>query len=118
GLGHLWQLAAEDHETGRPVVILRGELPEMAEALLLEEEAPPVEAAADDDLMPAFDTPATAVPVAQAQATPAAAPWPSVGWELALLEKASHPALPGVIETFADGSNEYLIEEVPQGSLL
>src|SRR5207253_2843393 len=44
--------------------------------------------------------------------------WPSVAWELALLEKARHPALPAVIETFADGQYEYLVEEVPQGSLI
>ncbi len=106
---------AVDHGAGgRPVVIVRGALPEMAEALLLEDEASVPEAVlADDDLMPAFDE---AMPVAKVEASGPA--WPSVGWELALLEKVSHPALPAVIETFADGQYEYLVEEVPQGSLI
>src|SRR5207248_2920816 len=80
-----------DHETGQPVVIIRGELPEMAEALLLEEEVQPVEAEAGDELLPSFDAPAP--PVAQPPAAAAGPLWPSVAWELALLEKARHPAL-------------------------
>jgi protein phosphatase len=106
---------ATDHQTGGPVVVVRGALPEMAEALLLEEDVQPVEVA-EEDFMPGFDAP---VPVAQVQAPAgSAATWPSVGWELALLEKARHAALPAVLDNFADGSFEYLVEELPQGRVL
>ena len=104
-----------DHESGQPVIIVRGALPEMAEALFLDEEAPAAEVS-EDDLMPSFDTPA--LPVAQVAATPAGPVWPSVAWELALLEKARHPALPAILDNFADGTHDYLIEEAPQGRIL
>ena len=43
---------------------------------------------------------------------------PAPGWEKALLEKANHPALPRVVDSFVEGSTEYLIEEVPAGRCL
>jgi protein phosphatase len=104
-----------DHgDGGRPVIIVRSPVPEMAEALLIEEEAGAADAGlSEDDLMPGFDEP---MPMAKVEG--GGPTWPSVAWELALLEKAQHPALPAVLETFADGQYEYLIEEAPQGSLI
>jgi protein phosphatase len=104
-----------DHSTGQPVIILRGGLPEMmAEAVLLEEDAPVAAVeASEDDFMPSFDEP---MPVAKIES--GGSVWPSVGWELALLEKAKHPAVPGIIESFADGTYEYLVADCPQGRIL
>src|SRR5262249_28879100 len=48
----------------------------------------------------------------------AAPPWPSVAWEKAVLEKALHPALPRVLDTFTEGEYEYLVEEAPAGRSL
>ncbi len=114
--GNVTRFRAIDHGAGgRAVVIVRGALPEMAEVLLLEDEVPVAAAVEEDEFIPTFDTPAAA-PVAEIQ--PVSASWPSVGWELALLEKAHHPTLPAVLDTFADGTYEYLVEDCPEGASL
>ena len=44
--------------------------------------------------------------------------WPGVAWEHRVLSAASHLALPRVIDRFADGEREYLVEEMPLGRTL
>jgi serine/threonine protein phosphatase PrpC len=44
--------------------------------------------------------------------------WPGIAWESHLLEKARHPFLPRVVDSFVDGEDEYLVETVPVGSSL
>jgi serine/threonine protein phosphatase PrpC len=52
-------------------------------------------------------------------ATAAEAPvWPSLGWELALLEKTNNPNLPRLFDHFVEDGFEYLVEEVPVGQSL
>ncbi len=105
---------ALDHGTGTPapVMILRGEVPEMS-AVLLDEAEPVVPLEEGDDYLPSFDEPAAAAPVAAVAST-----WPSVAWEQGLLENARHPALPTVIDTFVEDKYEYLVEEIPAGQNL
>src|SRR5207248_8567166 len=45
-------------------------------------------------------------------------PFPSPAWEEQALRLAGHPFLPQVIDSFADGGFEYLVEEVPAGRSL
>jgi serine/threonine protein phosphatase PrpC len=54
----------------------------------------------------------------QAEAVPLEPVWPSIAWERALLEKLRHPALPRVLDAFAEDGFEYLVEELPVGQLL
>jgi serine/threonine protein phosphatase PrpC len=42
-------------------------------------------------------------------------PWPNVLWERTVLDKALHPSLPCVLESFAEEGHEYLIEEALGG---
>jgi protein phosphatase len=121
--GTVSRFRALDHGAGTgqpvPVTILRAPLPEAAELLVTEEDLASVTADDGDDqeILPNFEesllggTPEA--PVAEATAS-----WPGIGWELALLEKAGHPALPRVVENFAEGGYEYLVEEVPTGRSL
>jgi protein phosphatase len=44
--------------------------------------------------------------------------WPSLAWERTVLEKAAHPVLPRILDSFVDGGFEYLVEELPAGQLL
>jgi len=101
-----------DHGTGKPtpVIILRGEVPEMSAVLLDEvEEVVPVEEN-DEEFMPTFEGPSSPPPVAAVGSA-----WPSLAWEQALLENAKHPSLPIVIDSFVEEKYEYLVEEIPAG---
>jgi protein phosphatase len=114
-----------DHGSGKavPVTIVRMAVPETAEILVAEEVGPggptgPTSGEENGDeveILPDFDAPALAAPVAAVAAGPA---WPGVAWEEALLEKVGHPSLPQMIESFVDGGFEYLILEVPEGRSL
>jgi len=99
-----------DHGNGqaRPVIIVTA-IAQTAETL----EMPVAEvASADDDIMPTFEDPVVLSDF------PQGASWPSIGWEKAILEKAEHPAVPGLVDHFVDGEREYLIEEVVAGRTL
>jgi serine/threonine protein phosphatase PrpC/serine/threonine protein kinase len=107
-----------------PVVILRQALPPAApgaDAPGSPAEAEPVAALPVDDsedLLPSFDVeiPPLAQPVTEKmEGRPA---WPSIAWELNLLNTLDNPALPAVVAHFTDEANEYLVEEVPQGQSL
>jgi serine/threonine protein phosphatase PrpC len=96
-----------------PVVIVCAALPAMVEPEAIDV---PLSADGDDegsaeDIMPTFED---AVPVA---AVTGAVAWPSLGWERNLLEP-DHPALPRLLDAFAEGGFDYLIEELPQGRVL
>jgi protein phosphatase len=110
-----------DHaEEGRPVpvVILQQELPQIAVALPVEEEAPPPPDAAEGDngeeeFLPDFDAGLLAVaPVTAPLERPL---WPSVAWEAGLLRGLEHPGLPAVLAAFVEDGCEYAVEEVPEG---
>lgn len=101
-----------DHTTGQAVVIVAAPLPEV---VLPVAEAAPVAVVSDDEIMPGFDDD---VPVAMAVGDDGGAPWPSIAWEKALIEKADHPVLPKIIEQFSDNNTEYLVLEAPVGMSL
>jgi protein phosphatase len=101
-----------DHSTGEAVVIVVSAAT-IAEAPIAE--AAPVAAIADDEILPGFDDD---IPVATPVLVSGDANWPSVAWEKALLENANHPVLPGVLDQFAEGVNEYLVVEAPDGTSL
>jgi protein phosphatase len=98
-----------------PVVILCA--PKAAEEEVLSAE--PVEVAeaepVDAEILPSFDEPVAVVNVEPDPSSPA---WPSIGWEMALLARANHPGLPAVKDHFVEAGVEYLVEEVPTGTLL
>ena len=99
-----------DQTNGHPVVIVSAAILEAVVA-----EAAPVAAVfAEDDIMPGFDD---EIPMATAVAVVADA-WPSVAWEKSLLEKANHPALPSVLDSFQENTTEYLVIEWPLGESL
>src|SRR5262249_24859741 len=102
-----------DHATGQPVVIIRGAIPQMAQAVLLDDEPAPAQAL-EEDMLPSFED---ALPVANVEGGPGSA-WPSVAWEASILEKAKHPALPGILDSFTEGGQDYLIEEALQGRVV
>ncbi len=97
-----------------PVVIFSAPLPEMVEVL---EEAALDVPEEDEELLPTFDDVAAAAPGA-APVVGGNATWPSLGWEKAVLAKAQHPALPGLIDEFVHDNCEYLVVEAPQGRSL
>src|SRR5579884_1446562 len=94
-----------------PVVIVRMALPPVAEAVPIAEEP-----AETEEVVPSFSESVADGPVTEVFSTASA--WPSLAWERELLQKAQHPALPRVLETFTDGGFEYLIEEAPTGQSL
>jgi serine/threonine protein phosphatase PrpC len=102
-----------DHSTAppRPVIVVQAPLPEIPEAIVPMEDDTPL--GADEELMPTFED----MPVAQV-APEGMALWPSVAWEQGLLAKLNHPGLPSVVESFIDGTTEYLIEDVSEGQIL
>ena len=106
-----------DHGNGapRPITIIAAPLAPVAEVLA--DDAPLVEIADDDAIMPGFDDD---VPVAAVtDVIPAgASTWPSIAWEKELLGKAACPALPAVLDYFAEDNVEYLIEQMPEGRVL
>jgi len=71
----------------------------------------------EEELLPGFDDFPSPALVSTAILPPRPG-WPSIAWELRLLEMANHPALPRVVASFVEDNCEYLIEEVPQGRLL
>jgi serine/threonine protein phosphatase PrpC len=100
-----------------PVVLVRQlqtlpalEIP-MAEAIPLEGEP------TDDEILPGFDLvlPANA-PVTEV--LPNRPLWPSLTWEHDLISSLDLPALPTVLDQFAEGGFDYLVEEIPPGRSL
>jgi len=113
-----------DRTTGAPVVVVRQALPPLVEvvpvleALPVEEVAPPpAEPDTDDEIVLGFDD---AMAVTQPMTGPPleGAVFPSPAWEEHLLSAAKHPFLPQVLDSFAEGGFEYLIEEVAAGRSL
>ena len=104
------RLRGVDTATGQPVIVVTAPRAAAADA------AVPTAAVVDDDeILPGFDDDVPVAAVAEAASDGA---WPGPAWEKALLEKANHPALPQVIDSFTEGNTEYLIEEVPAGRSL
>lgn len=101
-----------DHTTGIGVVLVSAPMTEAAEIV---EEVPAEAILVEDDIMPAFDD---EIPVATAVGADSSEPWPSLAWELALLKKVNHPALPKVLDHFIEGDTEYLVLESPLGQSL
>jgi len=102
-----------DHGAGgAPVVLVVAPLPEMIEAIPLEE-TPVAVAIDEEELLPTFED---AAPVAGLAVGPSA--FPSLAWERGVLENALHTALPRVLDGFAEGNLEYLVLESPQGRSL
>lgn len=101
-----------DHTTGEAVLIVATPvaptLP-MAEAAVVEA----------DEILPGFDddVPVAAV-VSGDNPAVAGAAWPGAAWEKQILERANHPALPRIVDSFADNGTEYLVEQFPIGNSL
>jgi protein phosphatase len=83
----------------------------MAPVLGTDAEVPVAAVEEPEELLPTFEMPtAVDLPVAAVEA-----PWPSIAWEKALVEKANHPVLPRILDQVTEDSQEYLILEVPDG---
>ena len=96
-----------DTTTGHPVVVVSAPKPEEVVAVA---DVVPATLVADEEIMPGFDED---VPVALAVG--AEEPYPSIGWEKALIETANHPALPKIFAQFIENDKEYLVLEWPLG---
>jgi PPM family protein phosphatase len=100
---------------GQPVAVFIVEAPVLAMAEEITDTLPmlDLEAVEEEEIMPTFEAPlaVAGMPVGDAA-------WPSIAWEKALLEKASHPSLPAVIDHFVENDVEYLIEGCPEGRSL
>jgi protein phosphatase len=94
-----------------PVLLVRAPLAATAEAVPADEPASTAPAPLASDAAPESVVPA-------AEAVPAEPAWPGIAWERALLEKVAHPSLPRVLDSFAEGGFEYLVEELPTGQSL
>ena len=110
--GEVQRFRGSDHGAGTaepvPVILVRA-------AAALPQDALPVENADDgEDILPACDDPEWSSQPAT-EPLPPPAVWPSLAWEDAVLEKASHPFLPAVLDRFCEGQWEYLVEEIPPG---
>jgi serine/threonine protein phosphatase PrpC len=109
-----------DRTSGAPVVIVRTAAPPMVEAIPEAEPVPEAEPPTDpseretEEIPIGFDDPIpTSLPgTGPPQTAPA---FPTPAWEEKVLHAANHPFLPQVIDSFADGGFEYLVEEVPAG---
>jgi serine/threonine protein phosphatase PrpC len=101
-----------------PVVVLRAPATEKPEAVPAADIIAPVEGVADEDvLLPSFDDPvAVAQPITER--LPDLPPWPSLAWEQGLRERAIHPSLPAILDSFVEENSGYLVEEVPAGQAL
>ena len=106
-----------DHGSGppTPVVIVQAAALEMAPVASSDGDVPvaEVEEPGQEEFLPTFELPTGELPVASVEA-----PWPSIAWEKALLEKAEHPALPRIVDSFVEAGQEYLVEELPDGRVL
>jgi PPM family protein phosphatase len=98
-----------------PVVLVQAAALEVAPLANADGDVPEaeVEEAGEDEFLPTFEMPPGELPVASVEA-----PWPSIAWEKALLEKVDHPALPRILDSFVEGGQEYLVEELPEGRVL
>jgi protein phosphatase len=112
-----------DRTTGAPVVVVRTPLPPMVEAIPAAEPVPQAEPPIDpseretEEITIGFDLPMpTSEPVTDPPMTGPTFPLPA--WEGQMLAAAGHPFLPQIIDSFADGGFEYVVEEVPAGRSL
>ncbi len=97
-----------------PVIVVRAARPEAP--TLPVAEAVPLAEAADDEVLPSFDTIPEGQPLTEP--LPARPVWPGLAWEKTTLEAANHPAFPEIHDQFVEDRFEYLVEEAPQGRLL
>jgi serine/threonine protein phosphatase PrpC len=98
-----------------PVIVLRQSIPEPV-ASVPKPFAEPDKGAEQGERLPDAGQAPALLPMAEAVAVPPA--WPSVAWELALLEQVRRPVLPAVIDHFVEEGFEYLVEELPTGQSL
>jgi protein phosphatase len=100
-----------DHTSGQAVMIVATPaaptLP-MAEAAVVE----------SDEILPGFDEDVPVAAVVADVGPAAGAAWPGAAWEKQVLERANHPALPSVVDSFSDNCTEYLVEQLPIGNSL
>jgi PPM family protein phosphatase len=103
-----------DHTSSPPraVVIVQAALPEVQDVILPVNEN--TLTGSEDDCMPTIED-TLMVALAPDEGVP---PWPGIAWEQALLAKLNNSGLPSVVESFIDGSTEYLVEAVPEGQRL
>lgn len=100
-----------------PVVILRASFTETLAELTLEEVVEEPAEEESDELLPSFDFPSGPV-LSGADAVGGGTGWPSLAWERELLDKAQHPSLPRVLDSFIADGYEYLVEEALTGEVL
>jgi serine/threonine protein phosphatase PrpC len=99
-----------------PVIVLRAAAP-VAEPPLAAESVSSEEAAEEDVLLPSFDDSSLAS-LPATDLLPGKTPRSRLTWEKCLLDKARHPALPIVLDSFGEDDWEYLVEEMPAGQPL
>ena len=104
---------AFDHSTGEAVVIVATPAAPAATALPVAETA----VAEADEILPGFDDDVPVAAVIGEDSAPGAA-WPGVAWEKQILERAAHPSLPRVVDSFTDNGTDYLVEQFPIGNSL
>jgi protein phosphatase len=107
-----------DGTSAQTVMVVRRAIAPMAEAVPSEEiVGEPIAADAEEEIMPGFDE-ALPTSLPMTEPLPPGPEWPNPAWEEKLLDTASHPTLPAVIDSFVADGFEYLIEELPEGQLL
>ncbi len=114
---------ATDRTSGAAVVVVRAPVPPLVEAIPAVEPVPVAEVVSDpsadesEEISIGFDEP---MPTSQPVTGPPeyGPTFPTAAWEERVLHAAGHPFLPQVIDSFAEGGFEYLIEEVPAGRSL
>jgi serine/threonine protein phosphatase PrpC/serine/threonine protein kinase len=117
--GQLERWLARDLETQTAVVVLRQPLPKQdslasaGSASTQTQSQPPDD---EEEILPTFDDAVPGFPATQV--VTGAAVWPSVGWERRLLTTLESSALPQILHYSCDDTHEYLIEEIPTGTLL
>jgi serine/threonine protein phosphatase PrpC len=94
-----------------PVIVIREKAPEVAPAAVEPLESGEV---GDDEILPGFDD----VVVPTTEVLPRWPQWPSVAWEMNLLDTLQQPGLPAVLDRFTEDGWEYLVEELPTGQIL
>lgn len=99
-----------DYQQGKPVPVVIVWAAQKSGGDPVFEGVPVATAVEEDEIMPGFDE----IPTASTGASN----WPSVSWEKNLLEKARHPSLPALLDSFTENNYEFLIEEAPQGRSL
>jgi protein phosphatase len=99
-----------------PVSVIRAAIPATEPAPLGAAAVATEDPDSEDVLFPSFDDPEPSLPATTP--LPGKVSWPSIAWEKSLLEKARHPTLPVVRDSFTEDGWEYLVEEQSVGQPL